>query len=68
MERRTDLAHLGMQQGVIYFNNTLWSLYGIGTETGLDHPAEEPSGTWRSWKAGGLFYTGVLRGYHSPEV
>ena len=36
-------------------------------ETGLDHPAE-PSGTQRSWKAGGLFYTCGLRGDHSPEV
>ena len=34
----------------------------------LDHPAEEPSRTWRSWKAGGLFFIGGLRGDHSPEV
>ena len=37
-------------------------------ETGLDHPAEEPRGIRRSWKAGGLFYTHGLRGDHSPEV
>lgn len=37
-------------------------------ETGLDHPTEEPSGTQRSWKVGGLFYTGGFRGDRSPEV
>ena len=39
----------------------------IVTETGLDHPAEEPSGTWRSWKSGDLFYTDGFRD-HSPQV
>ena len=37
-------------------------------EPGLDHPVEEPSGTRRSWKEGGLFHTGGLRGDHSPEL
>ena len=37
-------------------------------ETGLDHPEEEPSDTWRSCKERGLFYTGGLRGDLSPEI
>ena len=36
---------------------TFTVLTGSVTETGLDHPAEEPSGTQSSCKAGGLFYT-----------
>ena len=40
----------------------------VVTEPRLDHTAEEPSGSQRSWKVGGLFYTGGLRGDHSPEV
>ena len=48
--------------------------YGAGVDSGgvletvLDQPAEEPSGTKRSWKEGGLFYISGLRGDHSPEI
>ena len=37
-------------------------------KTGLDHLAEEQISTQRSWKEGGLFYTGGPRGDHSPEI
>ena len=29
---------------------------------------EEPSGTWRFWRIGGLCDTSALRGDHSPKV
>ena len=37
------------------------------TEPGLDHLVEEPSGTWGSWKAGGLFHSSLSRGL-SPQA
>lgn len=37
-------------------------------EHGLDRPKEEPNGTWRSRRVGGLFHTGGLRGECSPKV
>uniref|UniRef100_A0A673UBX4 KRAB domain-containing protein n=1 Tax=Suricata suricatta TaxID=37032 RepID=A0A673UBX4_SURSU len=43
------------------------NLFPCVMEPGLDHPAEEPRGTWRSWKGGALFHTGGLKGDYSPS-